>query len=81
MLEEAADEFHGVQSDMPQPVAAFLAIREGDVSLFDSDDSGIGDRHAEDVWCKVFEGGPTVAYRLAVDVPGDIPDGGIYFME
>lgn len=79
MLEEAPDELQGVEGNLTLPVAVLLAIRKGNGSIFDSHDSGIGDSHPEDIRCEVFEGGLAVAYGLAVDVPGHLPDGGIDF--
>ena len=81
MLEKAPDELEDIESDMARPVAAFLAIGEGDGSIFDSHDSGIGDSHPEDIGGEVFQGCLAVAYGLTVDVPGDLPDAGIDFVE
>lgn len=81
MLEEAPHELQGVAREMTQLVAILLAIRESNVSIFDSDDSGVGDCYPEDIGSKVLKGGLTVAYRLTVDVPGHLPDGGIDFMK
>ena len=43
------DEFQGVESDMSGAVAAFLTVGEGDVSIFDGHNSGIGDSHPEEI--------------------------------
>ena len=81
MLEEASDEFQGFKSDLAGAITSFLAIGEGDVSIFDSHDSGIGDGYPEDIGGEVFQGRLAVAYGLTVDVPGYIPDTGVDFVE
>ncbi len=43
MLEEAPDEFQGVKGDMAGAVAVSLAVGEGNVSIFESHDSGIAE--------------------------------------
>ena len=81
MLEKAPDEFEDIECDLAVAIAAFLAVGEGDVSIFDGHDSGIGDSHPEDIRCEVFQGRLAVAYGLAVDVPGDLPDAWIDFVK
>ena len=63
MLEEASDEFQGFKSDLAGAITSFLAIGEGDVSIFDSHDSGIGDGYPEDIGGEVFNAGITDAHR------------------
>jgi len=73
MLEKAPDELDDIKGNLTVAIAAFLLIGEGNVSIFDSHDSGIGDSHPEDIRCEVFQGCLAVAYGLTVDVPGDLP--------
>ena len=73
VLEEAPDELDDIEGDFAVAIAAFLSIGEGDGSIFDNHDSGIGDSHPEDIGCEVFQGCFAVAYGLTVDVPGDLP--------
>jgi len=54
MLEKAPDELYDVERDFSTAIAAFFAIGEGDGSIFDSQDSGIGDGHPEDIGREVF---------------------------
>ena len=73
MLEKAPDELDDIERGFAVALAAFLAIGEGDVSIFDGHDSGIGDSHPEDIGGKVFQGCFAVAYGLTVDIPGNLP--------
>ena len=73
MLEKAPDELEDIEGDLAVAIAAFLAIEEGDSSIFDNHDSGIGDGHPEDIGGEVFQSCLAVAYGLTVDVPGDLP--------
>ncbi len=81
MLEKAPDEFQGIEGDMAGAIAAFFLIGEGNSSIFDGHDSGIGDGYPEDIRCEVFQGCLAVAYGLTVDVPGDLPDAWIDFVK
>ena len=54
MLEKAPDELDDIKGDSSTAIAAFLTIGEGDGSIFDSQDSGIGDGHPEDIGCQVL---------------------------
>lgn len=54
MLEKAPDELDDIECDFSTAIAAFLAIGEGDGSIIDSQDSGIGDSHPEDIGGEVF---------------------------
>ena len=54
MLEKAPDELDNIECDLAVAIAAFLFIGEGDGTIFDSHDSGIGDGHPEDVGGEVF---------------------------
>lgn len=81
MLKKAPDELDDVEGNLAGAIAAFLAIGEGDGSIFDSHDSGIGDGHPEDIGGEVFQGCLAASYGLTVDVPGDLPACRIDFVE
>lgn len=81
MLEKAPDEFDDIECNFSLTIAPFLAIGEGDGSIFDNHDSGIGDGYPEDIRSKVFQGCFAASYGLTVDVPGDLPACRIDFME
>src|SRR3989304_10168631 len=81
VLEKAPDELEDIESDFSTTIAALLTIGEGNVSIFDGHDSGIGNGHPEDVGGKVFQGCLAASYGLTVDVPGDLPGCRIDFVE
>ena len=81
VLEKASDELDDIECDFSTAIAAFLAIGEGDGSIFDNHDSGIGDGHPEDIGCKVFQCCLAASYGLTADVPGDLPACRIDFVE
>jgi hypothetical protein len=54
MLKKAPDELDDIEGDLTVAIAPFLSIGEGDSSIFDNHDSGIGDSHPEDIGCEVF---------------------------
>ena len=54
MLEEAPDELDDVEGNLAGAIAAFLTIGEGNGSIFDNHDSGIGDGYPEDIGGEVF---------------------------
>jgi hypothetical protein len=81
MLKKAPDELDDIEGDFSTAIAAFLAIGEGDGSIFDSQDSGIGDGYSEDIGCQVFQGCLAASYGLTVDVPGDLPACRVDFVE
>jgi len=81
MLEKASDELDDIEGDFSTTIAALLTIGEGDGSIFDSQDSGIGDGHPEDIWCKVFQGCLAASYGLTVDVPGNLPARRVDFVD
>jgi hypothetical protein len=64
MLEKAPYELDDIEGDVAGAITAFLAIREGNGSIFDSHDSGIGDGYPEDIGGEVFQGCLAVAYAL-----------------
>jgi hypothetical protein len=49
MLKKAPDKLDDIECDFSAAIAAFLSIGESDDSIFDSQDSGIGDSHPEDI--------------------------------
>jgi len=51
-----------------------LAIANQHGTVVDADDARVGDRDFEDVGSEVFEASFAGGDRLAVDVPGDLPD-------
>ena len=81
MLEKAPDELDDIESNFSTAAASFLAVGEGDGSIFDGQDSGIGDGYPEDIGCEVFQGRLAVAYGLTVYVPGDLPGCRIDFVK
>jgi len=81
MLEEAPDELDDVEGNLAGAIAAFLTIGEGNGSIFDNHDSGIGDGYPEDIGGEVFQGCLAASYGLTVDVPGDLPACRIDFVE
>ena len=64
MLEKAPDELDDIERGFAVALAAFLAVGEGNGSIFDGHDSGIGDGHPEDIGCKVFQGCLAATYGL-----------------
>ena len=51
-----------------------IAITNEHRAVLDGNDTRVGDGDFEDVGSQVFEASFTGGYRLAVDVPGDVPD-------
>lgn len=74
MLQESADEFHDFEGEDSWAVAVRFAIANEDGAVLDFDDARVGDRDFKDVGGKVFEASFARRYRLAVDVPVDLPD-------
>jgi len=74
MLQETADEFHDIKSQDSGALAVRLAIANEHRTILEVDDARVGDRDFEDVGSEVFEASFAGGYRLAVDVPGDLPD-------
>ena len=67
MLEKAPDELDDIEGDLAGAITAFLAVGEGDGSLFDSQDSGIGDGYPEDIRSEVFQGRLAVAFPVSLE--------------
>ena len=74
MLQEAADEFHDFEGEDSWALAVRLAIANEDGAVLDFDDARVGDSDFKDVGGKVLEASFARRYRLAVDVPVDVPD-------
>lgn len=51
-----------------------FAVANQHGAILEADDAGVGDSDFEDVGSEVFEASLAGGYRLAVDVPGDLPD-------
>jgi len=81
MLKKAPDELDDIENDFSNAIAAFLAIGEGNGSIFDNQDSGIGDGYPEDIGGEIFQSCLAASYGLTVDVPGDLPACRIDFVE
>ena len=77
MLKKPPDKLKGIDDDVSRTVAPRFAIGKSDVSPQDIDNAVIGDGDSKDVWGKVFECSFGIADRLAIDIPGDLPDLGI----
>ena len=78
---KAPDELDDVEGNFSTAIAALFAIGEGDGSIFDRQNSGIGDGHPEDIGCQVFQGCLAASYGLTVDAPGDLPACRVDFVE
>ncbi len=74
MLEEAADKFHDFEGEDSRAFTVRFAIADEHGAVLDAHDTRIGDGDFEDVGGEVFEASFAGGYRLAVDVPGDLPD-------
>ena len=74
MLQESADEFHDFEGEDSWPVTVRFAIANENGAVLDFDDARVGDRDFEDVGSQVFKTSFAGGYRLAVDVPVDLPD-------
>ncbi len=74
MLEEPTDKLNSVEARGAWTCTSGFAVGEGHGAVRERDDTAIGDRHFEDIRGEVLQGGVGVWMRLAVDVPGDVPD-------
>ena len=74
MLQESADELHDFEGKDSWAFAVRFAIANEHGAVLDFDDARVGNRDFEDVGGKVFEASFAGRYRLAVDVPVDLPD-------
>ena len=76
VLKESADEFQDFESQDPWTFTVGLAITNEHGAVVDINDPGIGDGDFEDVGGEILEASSARRYRLAVDVPVDVPDFG-----
>jgi hypothetical protein len=74
MLEESADELDGVEIGRAEAGTAEFTVGEGDGTVLETHNAAVGNSHFEDIRGEVLQGGVGVWMRLAVDVPGDVPD-------
>ena len=74
MLQEAADELHDIEGQDSRAFTVRFAIANEHGAVLDTDDARVGDGDFEDVGSEIFERGIAGGYRLAVDVPVDLPD-------
>jgi hypothetical protein len=74
MLEEAADELDGVESENSLSMAVGFAVTNEHGAILDTNDAGIGDGDLEDIGGEIFESGFTGGHRLGVDIPICLPD-------
>jgi hypothetical protein len=76
VLEEAVDELIGRESAELELAGIGRAIVEGDLVVFELDQTAVADGDSKDVGCEILEGSAAVADRFAVDNPVLLPDGG-----
>src|SRR3972149_6369932 len=81
MLEKAPDELDDIEGYFSTAIAALLTIGEGNGSIFDSHDSGIGDSQPGALGGKVFQGCLAASYGLAVDGQGHLSGWRIDFVK
>ena len=74
MLQEAADELHDFEGKDSWAFAVRFAIANEHGAVLDFHDTRVGDSDFEDVGGQVFEARFARRYRLAVDVPVDVPE-------
>ena len=74
MLEESAEQLHGVELGSAWAGTAELTGGEGDGAVLERDDAAVGDGDLEDRGGEGGEGRVAVGVGLAVDVPVGMPD-------
>ena len=74
VLQETADELHDFKREGSGAVTVRFFIADEDGAVLDFQDARVGDGDFENVGSEVFEASFAGGYRLAVDVPGDLPD-------
>ncbi len=77
MLEESAHKLKDIKAGGARTGTSWLSGGEGDDAVLQADDAPVRDGDFEDVGREVFEGSGAIGSRLAVHVPGDVPDVGI----
>ena len=70
------DEFIGREGAELDLAGIGRAIVEGDLVVFELDQTAVADGDSKDVGCEILEGRAAVADRFAVDNPVLLPDGG-----
>ena len=75
VLQEAADELDNIEGQDSRSFTVRLAIANQHGAVLDANNARVGDGDFEDVGGEILERGLTGAHRLAVHVPGDLPDG------
>ncbi len=74
MLQKAADEFHNIEGQDFGALAVRFAVANPHRAVLDGNDARVGNGDFEDVGGEIFDSGLAGANRLAVDVPGDLPE-------
>jgi hypothetical protein len=74
MLQEATDEFDNIEGQDSRSFTVGLAIANEHGAVLDAEDARVGDGDFENVGSQIFESGITGGDRLAVDIPGNLPD-------
>jgi hypothetical protein len=74
MLEDAPEKLKGTEGDISGAIAPGFARGKGDLPPLDGHNAAVGNGHPKDVGGEIFEGGLGIAHRLAVVVPGELPD-------
>jgi hypothetical protein len=77
MLEEPAHQLKDVKASGARRGTSGFAVGEGDAAVLQADEAPVRDGDFEDVGREVFAGSGTMGSRLAVHVPGEVPDVGI----
>ena len=74
MLQEATDELDNIEGQDSRSFTVGLAIANQHGAVLDAEDARVGDGDFENVGSQIFESGITGGDRLAVDIPGNLPD-------
>ena len=74
MLQEAADEFHDIESENSRSFTVGLAVANEHGAVMEGNDARVGDGDFEDVGREIFETSLAGGDGLGVDVPIDVPD-------
>src|SRR5262245_60091604 len=74
VLQEPAHKLQDVELGGARAYASEFAVREGDDTVLERDNTAVGDGHFEDIRSKVLQGCGAVRVDLAVHVPGGVPD-------
>ena len=74
MLQEPADELHGIQGHAAIPRTALFSVFKGHFTVFDQDDAIIAYGCLENIAGQIFYCVFSISHGLNVDVPVDTPD-------